>query len=64
MPRNLFGKTLSLGSGSLVPSSRIMAFSSIVKPSRDTVVILELRIDIPPQLIPKGMDKPRLLTRS
>ena len=46
MPRNLFGKTLSLSSGSLIPSSRIMVFSSISKPLEDTVVNrLKKRLD-------------------
>ena len=38
MPRNLFGKILSHGSGSFVPSSQTMAFSLIVNLSRDIVV--------------------------
>ena len=57
-------KNIVTRSGSLVPLSRIMAFNSIAKLSRDTVAILALRIDIPPQLIPKGMDKLRLSTKS
>ena len=39
MLRSLSGKTLSPGSGSLVPSSRIMAFNLIVNLSGDTAVI-------------------------
>ena len=46
------------------PSSQTMAFNLIANLSEDTVVTWELRIDILPQLIPKGMDKLRLLTRS
>ena len=64
MPKSLFGKILSPGSGSFVPSSRIMAFSLITNLSEDTAVTWELRINILPQLTPKGMDKPRLLTKS
>ena len=56
--KSLFGKTLSLGSGSLTPSSRTMVFSSIVKPSGDTIANWELRIDILPQPTPRGMGKP------
>ena len=57
MPRNLFGKTLSHDSGSLISE---MAFNSTVNLSVDTVMILELQTGIPLQLIPKEMDKPRL----
>ena len=64
MPRNSFEKTLSHGSGSLVPSSRTMALSLTANLSGDIVVTWELRISILPQLISKGMDKLRLLTRS
>ena len=64
MPRNLFGKTLSHDSGSLVPSSQTMAFNSIANLSGDTVVILELQTGIPFRLIPKKLDRPKLLTRS
>ena len=64
MLRNSFGKTLSHGSGSLVSPSRTMAFSLTANLSGDTVVTWKLRIGILPQLIPKGMDKSRLLTRS
>ena len=38
MPKDLFGKILSPGLGSLIPSSRTMAFSSIAKPSRGIVM--------------------------
>jgi len=41
-----------------------MAFNLIANLSGDIVVTWELRLDILPQLIPKGMDKPRLLIRS
>ena len=41
--RNLFGNTLSHSSGSLVPSSRTMAFNLIANLSKDTVVTWELR---------------------
>ena len=64
MPRNSFGKTLSHGLGSFVRLSRTMTFSLTANLSRDTVVTWELRIDILPQLISMGMDKPRQLTRS
>ena len=64
MPRNLFGKTLSYDSRSLIPSSQTMTFNSTANLSGDTVVILELQTGIPLQLIPKEMDRPRLLTRS
>ena len=50
MLRDLFGKILSLGLGSPIPSSWIMVFSLIVKPSEGTVVTWELRICIPPRL--------------
>ena len=46
--KKFFGKTLSHGSGSLVPSSRTMAFNLIANLSRDTIVTWELRIDILP----------------
>ena len=64
MPRNSLGKTKSHGAGFLVPSSRTIAFSLIANLLEDTIVTWELRIGILPQLIPKGMDKLRLLTRS
>ena len=60
MRRNLFGKTLSHGSGSFVPSSQAMTLNLIVNISGDTIVILVLRIGTPPQLISKEMDKLRL----
>ena len=63
MPRSLSGKILSLDSGSLIPSSQTMVFSLIENLSGDTTVIWELQIDILYQFIPKGMDKPTLLTR-
>ena len=63
-PRDLFGKILSLGLGSLIPLSRIMVFSLIARPLGGTVVTWELRIDIPPRFIPEGMDRPRLSIRS
>jgi len=61
MPRNLCGKTLSFDLGSPIPSSQTMVFSLIAKPSGGTVVTWELQIGIPPRLIHKGMDRPRLL---
>ena len=64
MPRNLFRKTLSHDSRSLIPSSQIMAFNLTANLSGNTVVILELQTGISLQLIPKEMDRPRLLTRS
>ena len=42
MPRDLFGKILSLGLGSLTHSSLIMDFSLIAKPSGGIVVTWEL----------------------
>ena len=62
-PRNLSGKTLSPGSGSLIPSSRTMDFNLITKASRDTAMIWELRIGFLPLLTPKEMVKLRLLTK-
>ena len=50
MPRDFFGKILSLGLGSPIPSSRTMVFSLIAKSSRGTVVTWDLRIGIPPSL--------------
>ena len=63
MPRSLFGKILSLDSGSPIPSSQTTAFSLTARPLGDIVVTRVLRIDIPPWLTHKGMDRPRLLTR-
>ena len=62
--KSLSGKTLLLGSGSLTPSSRTMVFSSIVKLLGGTVANWELQIGILPQPTPRGMGKPKLLTRS
>ena len=62
MPRNLFGKTLSHDSGSLVPLSQTMAFSLIANLSGDTILTWKLRTDTPPKLIPKEMGKLRLLS--
>ena len=64
MPRIFSGKTSLPGSGSFIPSSQIMDFSSIANPSRDTAVNWELRTGIPLQPTPRGMDKLRLLIRS
>ena len=64
MPRDLFGKKLSLGLGSLIHSSRIMDFNLIAKPSEGIVVTWKLRIGIPPRLTHEGMDKLGLLIRS
>ena len=50
MPRDFFGKILSLGSVSFIPSSRTMVFSLIVKPLGSTVVTWELQIGIHPSL--------------
>ena len=63
-PKSLSGKILSLGSGSLLPSSWTMDFSLIANLSGDTAMIWELRVGILPQLTPRGMVKPRLLTKS
>ena len=60
MPRDLCGKILSLGLGSLIPSSWITVFSLIAKPSGGTVVTWVLRIGIQLQLTYKEMDRPRL----
>ena len=62
MPRNLSRRTLSPDSGSLTPSSRTMALNLIASLSEDIAAVWELQIDILQQLIPKGMDKSRLLT--
>ena len=64
MSKSSFGKTLLPGSGSLTPLSRTMVFSSIVRPSGGTVANWKLRIGILPQPTPRGMGKPKLLTRS
>ena len=61
MPRDLFGKILSLDLESLVHSSWIMVFSLITKPSGGIAVIWALQISIPLWLIHKRMDMPRLL---
>ena len=63
-PRDLCGKILSLGLGSLTPSSRTIVFNLIVRPSRDTIVIWALGIGTPPWLIHKGVDRPRLTIKS
>ena len=60
MPKDLFVKILSLGLGSLIPSSQTMVFSLIAKPSGGIVVTYVLRIGIPPQLIHRGIDRLRL----
>ena len=62
--KKLSGKTSSPGSGSLVLSSRTMGFSVIANPSGDIAMIWGLQIGTPPQLTLRGMDKPRLLTKS
>jgi len=64
MPRDLFGRILSLGLGSLTPSSWTMTFGLIARLLGDTVMTMGLPIDIPPRLIHKEMDKQRLLIRS
>ena len=64
MSRDLFGKTLSLGLGSLIHLSRTMDFNLTIKPSEGTAATWELRIGIPPKLIHGGMDRPRLSVRS
>ena len=63
MPRDLFGKILSLGLESLIHSSRTIVFSLIAKPSRGIAVTWALQISIPPRLIHRGMDRLRLLIR-
>ena len=63
-PRDLCGKILSLGLGSLTPSSQTMVFSLIAKPLGGTIVIWVLRIGTPPWLIHRGMDRSRLSIRS
>ena len=62
--RFVWKKKLSLNLGSLIPLSWIMAFSLIARLSEGTVVIWELQIGIPPQLIHGGMDRQRLSIRS
>ena len=64
MLRDLCGKILLLGLRSLIPLSRTMGFSLIVKPSRGTVVNWASRIGTQLWIIHKGMDRPRLLIRS
>ena len=64
MPRDLYGKILSLSLGSLTPSSRTMVFNLIANPLGGIVVIWAFRIGTPPWLIYRGMDKPRLLIKS
>ena len=63
-PKSFSGKTLLPNLRSLNPSSRTMVFSSIVRPSRGTVANWESLTDILLQPNPRGMGKPRLLTRS
>ena len=50
IPRDFFGRVLSLGSGSLIISSWTMTFSLIARPSGSIVVNWGLQIDIPPRL--------------
>ena len=57
MRKNSFGKTLSLGLGFLMSSSRTTAFSSTTKCLEDTVVSWGLQIGILLLPIPKGSDK-------
>ena len=64
MPRDSFGKILSLDLGSPIPSSRTIIFNLIAKSSKCTVVTQELPIGTPPRLIHKEMDRPRLSIRS
>ena len=63
MLRDLCGKILLLGLRSLIPSSRTMGFSLIVKPSRGTVVNWASRIGTQLWIIHNGMDRLRLLIR-
>ena len=62
--RSFSGRTLSLTSGYLIPSSRTMDFNSTANPLGDTVVSWELQTGILLQHILKGTDKLKLLTRS
>ena len=48
--RRFVWRNISLGLGSLTPSSQTMVFSLIVKPLGGTVVIWALRIGTPPRL--------------
>ena len=64
MPKDLFGRILSHDLESSIPLSRTMDFNLIVKPSRDTVTIWELKTGIPFWPIHKGMDKTTLSIRS
>ena len=64
MPKGLCERTLSLGLGFLIPSSQTMDFSLIARLSEGTVENWVSRIGISLYLIPRGMDKPRLLIRS
>ena len=64
MPKGLYGKTLSPDLGFLTPSSYITGFNSITRLLEGIVVNWVLRIGIPLSLIPRGMDKSKLLIRS
>ena len=60
MLKGLCGRTLSLGLGSLIPSSRTTDFSLIARLLEGTVVNWVSQIGIPLQLTPRGIDKLRL----
>ena len=62
--KNLFKRILLLDLGSLIPSSRTMCFSLIVKLSGDITVNWALGIDIQPQPICNGMGKLKQSTKS
>ena len=64
MQKSLFKRILLLDLGSLIPSSRTMCFSLIVKLSGDITVNWALGTDIQPQPICKGMGRLKQSTKS
>jgi len=63
MPKGLYGRTLSLDLGFLIPSSQTMDFSLITNLSEGTVVNWVSRTGILLLLTPRGIGKLRLLIR-
>ena len=64
MPKGFYGRTSSLGLIFLIPSSKTTDFSLIARLLEGTIVNWVSQIGIPLSLIPRGMNKPRLLIRS
>ena len=64
MPKGLCGRTLSLGLGTLIPSSRTTGSNLIAMLSEDTVMTWASGLDTQLQLIHKGTGRPRLPIRS